>query len=239
MTEGSTPVYIYELRDPRDGRTYYVGKTSQPRRRLKQHLRDAEEHPSTAKGRWLLSLRVDSVMPRLVVVRRVSAREWQAVEAAAIQDHVKRGSPLTNIIIPRDRSGRRRRPVVDMRSQDYWDDLTPQFPELKRRVWIVRTPEGLLPYFLWNHLGQGWRLQQVAHHPSGSSLLGPLEPWGFGRRAEIVKHFDWWREAVLARLLAPDLYSESVPIEEALSPLELGEADGWKAKRQARVRLIG
>jgi predicted GIY-YIG superfamily endonuclease len=228
----NSPVFIYELRDPRDGRTYYVGASANPVQRYKQHLQESNHEQASAKNRWLLSLLKHDLKPQLAVARLADESNWLRVEAEAIRQHVKAGSPLTNIVA----TGR---PRPDMRAQDFWDDLTPQFEELKRRVWIVKTPEGLVPYFLWNWKGRGWRVQYFVYTPGCDRRQGPDAAEGFRTHGELARAFRWWREAEFAWAFRKE-YEGSLPVEHALSDAELGQTDDWKlSPKRKRVQMFG
>ena len=68
MKNRSIPAYIYELIDPDDGKTYYVGKSHQPHERFRQHLEDARDRLGTRKGMWLKSLVDRGRAPKLRIV---------------------------------------------------------------------------------------------------------------------------------------------------------------------------
>lgn len=227
MSKSITPVYIYELRDPRDGRTYYVGKSVQPRYRYTQHLHDADKRPDTPKGKWIKRLAGERAGPELHIVKKVTDEDWARAEAAAIQQHLDNGSPLTNVIVP---SGRRRgaRPRLNLRAQDYWDDLTVQFRDMQRRMYPFKHPEGYGLTVLANYQGRGWR-HQYDKFANGLHVLlrdvgNPYAhgfPAGFPSLTAMAGSEDWYEQAILEYIFERDLYEQLTPVED-LAPEQLG-----------------
>lgn len=86
--------YIYALLDPRDGRTFYIGKSNNPKLRLLSHLEDGINPQKTA---WIKELAEIGLTPNLSILKSVSMTEWQEAERSAILDAFSRGEPLTNI----------------------------------------------------------------------------------------------------------------------------------------------
>ena len=62
-------VYIYLLVDPRTRHVRYVGQSTDPHRRYKEHITDEADTPKT---RWLREM---PMLPELVIVER-SNEEW-------------------------------------------------------------------------------------------------------------------------------------------------------------------
>ena len=60
-------IWIYSLEDPRDGEIYYVGQSTDPERRLSQHLTEARSGrmENRALCRWLLKLDALGMRPVL------------------------------------------------------------------------------------------------------------------------------------------------------------------------------
>src|SRR5579859_4361856 len=73
------PVHIYTLRDPRDHKVYYVGKTVDPKVRMTYHRR---AHEKGVKRRlWLAELRTLGLRPIMEIVEVVPIGEqWQPRE---------------------------------------------------------------------------------------------------------------------------------------------------------------
>lgn len=87
--------FIYALSDPRDGKIYYVGATTQPAARLSQLIcHRTRRAPVFA---WIRSLIEVGMRPLLAVVERVTAAEWEEVERRWIQHYRDAGTPLTNL----------------------------------------------------------------------------------------------------------------------------------------------
>lgn len=62
--------YIYKLTDPRDGKARYVGKTSNYKRRYKQHLNHLDKL-QTPKRKWIEELYSLGLKPQMVVIEQV------------------------------------------------------------------------------------------------------------------------------------------------------------------------
>jgi len=88
-------VYIYALRDPRDGLVYYVGKTRHPSWRLQSHIE--ERGGNKAKRRWLDDLRQHGLTPEMAILEKADAYTWQDTERLWIAKGREQGWPLTNI----------------------------------------------------------------------------------------------------------------------------------------------
>lgn len=91
-------VYIYGLECPVERVIRYVGKSTNPRQRLKAHIsgakRRAYDHHT---ARWIRRLLSDGLRPSLVILREVQADErWQDVERETIASAESQGWRLTN-----------------------------------------------------------------------------------------------------------------------------------------------
>ena len=89
---------IYGLKDPRDNRTYYVGKTCQSDIRFRQHLRGGE---NGKKDNWLDSLTDEGLIPEMEILEvvEVNADEHER-ESFWITFGLAMKWPLTNRVIP-------------------------------------------------------------------------------------------------------------------------------------------
>lgn len=88
--------YIYGLKDPRDGKVYYIGKSDNPRARLACHLCDGT---NPKKVTWLDGLFALGLRPELVILEELGGDgDWRAVEQRWISDGLDRGWPLINMI---------------------------------------------------------------------------------------------------------------------------------------------
>lgn len=91
-------VYIYGLRCPLMNEIRYIGKSTNPTKRAKAHVRSAirgDYHHHTS--RWLRKLIGEGLEPTLEIIRQVRPDErWQDVERAEISAAIERGCRLTN-----------------------------------------------------------------------------------------------------------------------------------------------
>ena len=63
--------YIYLLVDPTNKKIRYVGATSNPKSRLRQHIQDAakpKKTPKTKKQNWILSLSKKGISPHMKII---------------------------------------------------------------------------------------------------------------------------------------------------------------------------
>lgn len=228
MAKRNRLVDIYELRDPNDGKTYYVGKSIHPRQRYAEHLTDARARPQSAKGKWILRLLRSGQAPQLRVVNTVPFEDWVRAEAAAIREHFAKKSPLTNIVMP---SGTRPpKPAVYIRSQDYWDDLSPEYEGVKRRMFPFKHPEGYGLTVLLNVDNRGWRYAYDMFGEGGrysfDHIVQPYKdgfPPGFRSLPDLVKYKNWWEQAILDAVFVarPDPARSNRWTYEDMSPIEL------------------
>lgn len=91
-------VYIYGLRCPVENTIRYVGKSVDPRRRLRGHIcaasRGATDHHT---ARWLRRILDAGFKPEIIVLREVADGErWQEVEREVIASAETNGWRLTN-----------------------------------------------------------------------------------------------------------------------------------------------
>ena len=71
------PVFIYALKDPRDGNVRYVGRSFAPEKRYKAHLREGGD---THKARWIKQLMDLKSQPELEILECVAASDWSEAE---------------------------------------------------------------------------------------------------------------------------------------------------------------
>lgn len=88
--------YIYGLKDPRDGRIYYIGKSDKPKARLWQHMKDTDTN--RFKAEWIADVVSDGHKPVLTILAEVQFAEWEDAERRWIADGIKQKWPLTNIM---------------------------------------------------------------------------------------------------------------------------------------------
>ena len=63
-------VYIYGLRDPRDGKIKYVGRTAYKKARLSLHISDGRtsDDDGSPKEKWISELLAEKLLPEMVVL---------------------------------------------------------------------------------------------------------------------------------------------------------------------------
>lgn len=79
-----TDVFLYGLADPRTGDIRYVGKSKNPEKRLRQHIRDRNRRPHYPVSRWIRSLLSEGVSPSLTVLWKGPESEWKDAERSEI-----------------------------------------------------------------------------------------------------------------------------------------------------------
>ncbi len=88
--------YIYALKDPRDNRVRYIGKTSWPSRRYSKHLSSSALLSTTHKNNWIKAVMLAGFIPQMVVLEKVSIGDWKSKEIHWIKRMRKHGVSLTN-----------------------------------------------------------------------------------------------------------------------------------------------
>lgn len=86
--------HIYTLSDPRTDEVRYVGKTRDPKGRIRNHL-GKREH--SHKGNWIESLRKLGLKPVVHFIDEVPTEEWSFWEQHWIQTFAGWGFNLTNM----------------------------------------------------------------------------------------------------------------------------------------------
>lgn len=91
--------YIYALVDPRDGDVRYIGKSVDPKQRLRKHIHKArKENPGNLyRYDWICSVLSDGYRPILEIIEEVSEDGWREAERTWIKYGREQGWPLTNI----------------------------------------------------------------------------------------------------------------------------------------------
>lgn len=87
-------VFIYCLVDPRDNSIFYVGKTVDPKRRLRHHLKYQKGFPKSKYIEDLLSI---DVTPRMEILEVVSSENWEERERYYVSLYRANGANLTNV----------------------------------------------------------------------------------------------------------------------------------------------
>lgn len=88
-------VYIYALKDPRDGKVRYIGKANNPEFRLREHIRKAHNRRCYSQH-WIMGLRAEGLSLALEVLDEVPADKWEFFEAAYVRVYRESGAKLTN-----------------------------------------------------------------------------------------------------------------------------------------------
>jgi predicted GIY-YIG superfamily endonuclease len=90
--------FIYELVDPRDNATRYVGMTNNPEARYKQHI--SQHNGDSPKSRWIQELLTLGLQP-LIRILETTESEAQArdQELHWIGYYVSQGTQLTNLLV--------------------------------------------------------------------------------------------------------------------------------------------
>jgi len=88
--------YLYDLVDPENGETRYVGLTNNPGSRLAGHIACCS--PNHRKNEWVGSLKDAGAVPVMVVVAEYGVKEdGNAGEGKRIRDLLGAGAALLNI----------------------------------------------------------------------------------------------------------------------------------------------
>jgi GIY-YIG catalytic domain/NUMOD3 motif len=88
--------YVYGLCDER-GFLRYVGKTNDPQKRLRKHLREARLNPKCHRECWLKGMQDRGLKPELCIIEEVPESEWQDAERFWIQYFRFIGCDLLNL----------------------------------------------------------------------------------------------------------------------------------------------
>jgi hypothetical protein len=90
--------HVYHLVDPRDSTVRYIGKTTNPKGRLRAHIQEASERQNTDKKRWIHELCAARLKPVLIIFASLqdepTARKIESQQCAA---HL---STITNVHDP-------------------------------------------------------------------------------------------------------------------------------------------
>lgn len=88
--------YIYALRDPRDGRVFYVGKTCNLTVRFADHCSGGRREKNPMRRRMILKLRDEGFKPMLHILEKCEGNIWQQREIFWIAEYRRRGYELCN-----------------------------------------------------------------------------------------------------------------------------------------------
>lgn len=88
-------VFIYALCEPGTRTVRYIGKTSRPEKRLREHLASAPRK-RTHRDCWLSSILLSGQVPTMEILDEVPQEDWEFFERGYIQVHREAGFDLTN-----------------------------------------------------------------------------------------------------------------------------------------------
>lgn len=89
--------YIYILICPLTKQVRYVGKSNDPKRRLKDHMIDFRNRQGEfAKTTWLLDLYTQNLKPDMEIAEEVDMSEWKEKEKYWIDYYKSMGCDLVN-----------------------------------------------------------------------------------------------------------------------------------------------
>ena len=99
LRDAGDPLWVYSLEDPRDSDIYYVGQSTDPERRLSEHLTEARSGrmENQALRRWLLSLDRLGLRPTLNIEVECRSPYEADVEEQRLIHYYGRLYPLLNL----------------------------------------------------------------------------------------------------------------------------------------------
>ncbi len=92
--------HIYGLKDPRDGRIRYIGRTTQPRKRFTSHLRDRSTRTNQAKVLWIAELEALGLKPIMEILESVVNEPASEIAERSWILTLRSDGTLTNIALP-------------------------------------------------------------------------------------------------------------------------------------------
>ena len=87
------PYHVYHLVDPNTREVKYVGKSTNPRSRYRQHLKESAQRQNTAKKQWIHQLAKQGQQP-VMVIASTHPDDDSARRAESAQVHAHRASIL-------------------------------------------------------------------------------------------------------------------------------------------------
>lgn len=89
--------YIYGLKDPNTSEIRYIGKSDNPKARFQNHMALSRADVNRHKKHWIAGLIANKQRPQLVILEKVSDKQWEDRERWWIQYGRAEGWPLTNL----------------------------------------------------------------------------------------------------------------------------------------------
>lgn len=89
--------FIYGLFDPRDCRLRYIGKSDNPQKRLKDHIKSSKQKNNLRVYNWIRSLLSEGLEPSIEILEECTSDNWQESEKAWIAECKKFGLDITNL----------------------------------------------------------------------------------------------------------------------------------------------
>lgn len=98
LGETVTTFYFYVLIDPRDGKIKYVGRTVDPKSRLRGHIYESKKNNRNKRERWIVSLLRKNLKPSLQIIYTLYCSLSEAIETEKmlVKKLTYRGYPLKN-----------------------------------------------------------------------------------------------------------------------------------------------
>lgn len=98
MNDWTAIVYIYAIVDPRTDEVRYVGKTTAPPRRFRDHICLARSGLAEYySSRWMREILSDNKRPILKILQACAEENWQDRERYWIEFYKSKGCSLTNL----------------------------------------------------------------------------------------------------------------------------------------------
>ena len=132
-------IYIYKLIDPRNNEVRYIGKTTNTKRRYKQHLYDKRK---SHKSSWVQSLRNQKLKPIMEILETCDNDNWKEREIYWIKQfdnltNLKEGGGDDYIRTTSDKTKEKLRlKYTGRKLSQNWKDNIKQSTKNKRKVII-------------------------------------------------------------------------------------------------------
>ncbi len=91
-------IYIYILKHPVTKDIRYVGKTTNPKKRLANHISSTNRNEEKSyKNNWIKSLLIENLKPEIEVIDQIDSINWEWLEEYWISQFKSWGFNLTNM----------------------------------------------------------------------------------------------------------------------------------------------